>query len=407
MRARRAGVKQRTTSSANFRGSAHVCMPMLLVATFALSCAAIAPQTPPQCLGACRSLAVVEGVGNCVSVAPDGSRVGVIDHEAAVARVVDAETGEVTALGERGRVRALALGSAGRGWCTGRSDGVVRVRDADGAARDFKVLEGRPIDGVVFNGSLLAWSSSAADRGGVIDLRTDAELLRVEARFGAFRRPRVQLSRDGRHALYLVDDPARGGRPLLSVVDARTGERVATAPTYVSKRDSSVAAGLDRVFTAERVNAHDWHLRRLDLVSLESTVVDEDLRGRHFVDLLLSPDGRHLLEGDQEERGAVLYALTDGGGKRTLGGAGTLPVGFLRSHGRRGELALTTVAERRGLRAWSVATGELAHASVEALADRRVVFAGSLRGGEGIWALWWKAHRGAVVYCLEVLSVGG
>jgi hypothetical protein len=158
-----------------------------------------------------------------------------------------------------------------------------------------------------------------------------------------------------------------------------------------------MAFGLDGLFTAVRVGSSSWQLQRLDLVSLETWIVDDELRGGHFVDLMLAPSSRYLLEGDFEEQRVVLYELAPGGAhKRAFGGPRSLPIGFVRSPDGDGELALTTADDdRHGLLAWSAATGERV-AELPSAAGRLVCAVGSLDSGKAMWVAYDLRRGGRV-----------
>ena len=355
-------------------------------------------------LAAGRPLVTAVGVGTYVDVAPDGWAVAAVDHEAHAARILDTESGEVAMAPHEGEVFAVALASAGRGYWLGLANGSIVYVGSDGE-RTFAVLDGRPIDGLERRGPLLAWSSAKADRGGVVDAHTGAAKFAVDAELGGYRRPRVRLSPDARQAIYYEGHPQQGGRRLLVVVDAQTGERMATASAYLSHRDCSHACGLAGIFSASRVASGRWQLQRLDRVTLASSVVDDNMRGGHFVDLMLSPNERFLLEGDHEEGGCAVYDLVGDRARRMLGDKGVLPVGFLAATGEHEELALTTSAGERGLAAWSAVSGEAVAWDLPFAEGKRVLGAGSLRDGRAVWLLYRQRVGGESVVHLEVVAV--
>ncbi len=355
---------------------------------------------------ATRRLAEVIGGEEHVSVAPDGSAVAVVDHDKLVARIVDANTGNVLESAHLGSVAAIALLSHGRGYWLGLTDGsVVHVPKA-GDERSFVAIDGKLIDGLQCVAGNVAWSSSKADRGGVLDARNGAERFAIACPFGGYRLPRLFLSRDARHAVHYAKDPARGGCRMLVLRDAMTGKQLGTANSYVSHRNRSHVFGLDSVFTVARKQSA-WHLHRLDLVDWQNYVIDDDVRGKHFVDLFLSPSARYLLEGDFEDDGAVLYHLAEGGAHKSVLGKKSLPVGFLGAGKFGEELALTTSdTSRLGLRAWSTKTGEL-FAALPCGKGKRITQAGSLLGGKAMWFQWWVAAKGTtIVRHLEVVVLG-
>jgi hypothetical protein len=349
-------------------------------------------------------VAAIVGCGKQVSVAPDGSAVAVVDHRRKLARVVDAATGDVRDAPLAGEVCSVALLPNGGCWL-GLENGSVAHAPADGALRRFDVMQ-HPIDGIVCVAGNVAWSSSKAARGGVLDARTGDVRFRAWTPFGGYRERRMFLSRDGRHALHFDRDPSKGGRRLVRVRDANTGEVRGTADSYLCKRAPGIAFGLDRLFTAARVASSKWELRRFDLVTMQSHVVDDDLRGKHFVDLMLSPSARYLLEGDHEERGAMLYDVGGGvtAGRRQLGAKGALPVGFLGDGLVGEELACTTVeGARTGLTVWSTSSGERLAADLPFARAKRVTNVGSLRGGRAMWIASWSAGKDrSIEYGLHV-----
>lgn len=363
------------------------------------------PQEVARRLQQGRVVAAVEGCGELVSVAPDGSAVAVVDHERKLARIVDARTGEVRDAPLAGEVFSIALLPKGRGCWLGLENGSVAHASAGGELRRFEVMQD-PIDGLVCVAGNVAWSSSKLARGGVLDARTGEARFGASTPFGGYRERRMFLSRDGRHALHFDREPAQGGRRLVRVRDARTGEVRGTADSYLSKRAPGIAFGLDRLFTAARVASNKWELRRFDLVTMQSHVVDDDLRGRHFVDLMLSPGGRYLLEGDHEDRGAILYDVVRlRGGKQLLGQKGVMPVGFLGDAWCGEELACTTASRRAGLSFWSTRTGERIVEGCPCVAGRRIDSVGSLRGGRGMWASSWAVGEGrSIEYTLQVVA---
>lgn len=345
---------------------------------------------------ATKRLAEVVGGEQHVSQVPDGSAVAVVDHDKWVARIVDAKTGDVTESVHMGKVSAIALLPNNRGYWLGLTDGAVVHVPRGGKERVFKVVDNKLVDGLQCVGGNVAWSSSIANRGGVLDARDGSERFATACPFGGFRLPRMFLSRDARHVVHYAKDPASGGRRMLILRDAMTGKQLGSANSYVSHRKRSHAFGLDGVLTVARKD-RAWHLHRLDLVDLQNHVIDDDVRGKHFVDLFISPSAHYLLEGDFEDDGAVLYHLADGGAHKSLLGKKAWPVGFLGAGDWGEELALTSgETSRLGLRAWSTKTGEL-FAELPCGKGKRITQAGSLLGGKAMWFQWWPAPKGATI----------
>lgn len=358
-----------------------------------------------------RRIAEVVGGEEHVSVAPDGSAVAVVDHEKKVARIVDAKAGEVSDSVRAGEVAAIALLSGGRGYWLGLTTGKVVHVPSKGEERVFDavpdkhdVIADKLVDGLQCVGGNVAWSSSRADKGGVLDARDGSARFVIDCPFGGYRQPRMFLSRDGRHAVHYAKDPDRGGRRVLVLLDARTGKKLGSASSYVSHRDRSHAFGLDSVFTAAR-KKRAWHLHSLNLVDFQNHVIDDDVRGGHFVDFFISPSAHYLMEGDFEDDGAVLYHLADGGAHKFVLGKKALPIGFLGAGKWGQELALTTTdTSRLGMRAWSTKTGDL-YADIPCGKGKRITQAGSLLGGKAMWFQWWVTAEGrSIERHLEVVT---
>lgn len=350
-----------------------------------------------------RQVASFAGGSKSVAVAPDGSAVATVDHKRLVAVILDPAKGTVVETSHQGSVHSIALLPKARGYWLGLRDGSIVHAPSRGEERVFNVVPGKLIDGIAHGGGHVVWSSSAADRGGVLDARDGKPRFVTDVPFGGYRQPRMFLSRDARHVVHYAKDPESGGRRILLVKEAVTGKKIASAMSYVSHRDRSHAFGLDSVFTAAR-KGNKWQLHRLDLVDLKNWVVDDDLRGKHFVDLIISPSSQYLLEGDFEDDGAVLYHLADGGAHRSKLGNKVLPVGFLGAADHGEELALTTgEVSRRGLTVWSTKTGE----RLTALPfgnDKRITQVGSMLGGKALWLHWWESGADRkIVYHLEVV----
>lgn len=355
-------------------------------------------------LAAGRKVATFSGGSRFVTVAPDGSAVAAVDHKRSVAVILAGADGAVTESTHKGAVSSIALLPNGRGYWLGLSDGSLVHVPADGEERVFVLVPGKRLDGLGLSGGHVAWSSSAADRGGVVDARSGKSRFTTDAPFGGYRQPRMFLSRDARHVVHYVRDPQRGGRRLLLVRDVMSGKRLASANSYVSHRDRSHAFGLDGVFTAARKNKA-WHLHRLDLVDLENHVIDDDLRGKHFVDLFMSPSAHYMLEGDFEDKGAVLYHLANGGAHRSLLGNRVTPLGFLGAADYGEELAVTTgEVSRKGITVWSTKTSEKI-AELPFVRGERFSQVGSMLGGKALWLqrLEYKKNR-SIVYHLEIVK---
>lgn len=357
-----------------------------------------------------RKIAAYDGGSKFVSTAADGSAVATIDGTRKVAVILDAKTGKVTDSTHAGFVTGIGLLPSNRGYWLGRNDGALIHVLADGKERVFEILprrtnQGAQIDGVQIRGGHVAWSSTGADRGGVVDARNGKPRFVTPVPFGGYRQPRMFLSRDARHVVHYERDSGRGGRRLLVIRETATGKRIGTADSYVSHRDRSHAFGLDGVFTAAR-KKQGWHLHRLDFVTLQNHVIDDDLRGKHFVDLFMSPSAHYLLEGDFEDDGAMLYHLADGGAHRAVLGRNVMPVGFLGAADYGEELALTTADGRReGLSVWSTKTNELV-ATLPVGKGKRITQAGSLLGGKALWLQWWESKKDrSIVYHLEVVQI--
>ena len=383
--------------------------PMLALTTCCLLFAPAAQEPTPRPLAARLRAATVlrelVGYRGAAAVAPDGAAIAVVHDGDKTARIVDAGTGDLREAPLAGETCSIALSSNGRGCWLGLEDGSIAHAPTDAEPRRFAVADA-PIDGLSCVAGHVAWSSSKAGRGGVLDARDGSPRFSTAVPFGGYREPRMFLSRDGRHALHLARDPAQGGRRVVNVLDGHTGELLATAASYLAKREDELAFAPGSLFTAARVASSRWELRRLDLVSLQTTVLDRDLRGRHFVDLLASPSGRWLLEGDFEERGAVVYevGLAAPVTGRLLGAKGVMPVGFLVVAGE--EYALTTAGPTRvGLTVWSTA-GEVIAADLPWAAGLRIERAGGLRGGRGLWVTSWKAREDrSIESALHVVSL--
>jgi len=379
---------------------------LAIVSTLLLQQAQVpTPQEVAATLQGGRELVAIDGFGELVAVAPDGSAIAVVHHERKLACIIDAATGEMREAPLGGEVFSIALLPNGRGCWLGLEDGSVAHAPTDGELRRFDVV-GQPVDGLLCVGGHVAWSSSKADLGGVLDARDGAVRFQAQVPFGGYRERRMFLSRDGRHALHFARDPEQGGRRVVVVRDVRSGEERGTASSYLSKREPGFALGLDRMFTAARVASSRWELRRFDLVTMKSRVVDADLRGKHFVDLMLSPSTRYLLEGDFEDRGAVLYDVGGEAPKRTLGQKGMVPVGFLGEAAFGEELVWTTAGPTRlGLTAWSSRTGAVIARDLPFAKGRRITRVGSLLGGRRMWVASWAVRKvRSIEYALQLVA---
>lgn len=355
-------------------------------------------------LAAGRKVAAFAGGSKFVATASDGSAVAVVDRKRGVAVILSAEDGAVNESRRFKGVSSIALLPNGRGYWLGLDDGSLVHVPTRGDMRSFEVVPGKRIDGLSLGGGHVAWSSSAADRGGVVDARSGKERFATDAPFGGYRQPRMFLSRDARHVVHYARDSKSGGRRLLLVRDAVTGKQLASANSYVSHRDRSHAFGLDGVFTAAR-KTKGWHLHRLDLVDLQNHVIDDDLRGKHFVDLSMSPSAHYLLEGDFEDKGAMLYHLADGGAHRSLLGDKVMALGFLGAADYGEELALTTgEVSRKGITVWSTKTSKKI-IELPFVRGERVSQVGSMLGGKALWLQRTAAKKDrSIVYHLEIVQ---
>ncbi|MFK7738689.1 MAG: hypothetical protein AB8H80_00090 [Planctomycetota bacterium] len=336
---------------------------------------------------------VASVVGSGLSaLAPDGSRLATVDRKNQTAHVIDAATGEVTVAPHAGLTHAIALPSAGRGCWLGLADGtLVRVL-ADGSEREFECCEDA-IDGVVAVAGYVGWSSSKGEIGGLRDARSGEELWRRELAYGNYRRPRLHLSRDGRHALCTAPSARHGGRRERIVLDAATGKQVASLESYMQNRKFGPALDLDGLVSAEREGSFSWRLLRLDLVSMKTVVVDSKARGRHFVDLLASSRIPAVLEGDHEEKDTVVYDFRADAKQPKRSFAGKLPLGFAEAHDG-SELVLTTTRTKGlGIIAWRFDDGTAVAEDVPFAKGKPMKRAGSVLGGSRIWMVYHR--RGA------------
>lgn len=342
-----------------------------------------------------RTVATIDGWSGQVATAPDGSAVAVIDHERKAACIFDAKSGKVVPAPRAGEVASIALLPGARGCWLGLHDGSIVHCPRGGEARHFPGVASGMVDGILCVGGQVAWSSSGADYGGVLDARDGSILFGADAPLGGYRKSRMLLTRDGRHVVNLMPSPSRGGRRVAIVRDARSGKEQGTANCYLSKNAGAVAFGVDSIYSAARVG-RGWQLQRLDLVTFEREVVDDELRGKHFVDLFLSPSSRYLLEGDFEDSCVVLYRLAPGGAHKQELAKGALPLGFLATESGE-ELAITSnEGSRLGLCAWSTQTGELV-ATLPVGEGKRVTRVGPLLGGRGMWFSWWSSKSGKAI----------
>ena len=363
-------------------------------------------QTPPASTDPLRTASSIADVigGNVIAVAPDGSRLATVDQDRQVAWIIDAETGKARKAPNRGSVQSVAVDSNGNTWL-GLASGKIAHVDSDGAERQFEVSE-HAIDGLSAVGGFVAWSSSGADRAGAIEARSGTALWDTKAALGGYREPRIFPSRDGRVVFVRTTSRRKGGRRVIEIHEARTGKEIGQIESYLSKRSQTMPRSLDSLFVAQREHGNSFRLVRLGLTDLNESVIDGELRGKHFVDLIASPRRRALAEGDFEDRGTVLYDLSDQTvRKHSIGTEGVMPVGFAQIAGN--ECLLTTAGPKRtGLSMWSITDGRPVAEDLEWARGKRIVSAGSALRGQRIWMQWWRASDGpSIEYHLELIRL--
>lgn len=301
----------------------------------------------PSCDGRLRGTCTFEGVRGPVVVAPDGSRLAVARDGGGVT-LVDVRLRWVRSLGAD--ALSVALGTAEEPAWWGAADGHVFAQDDDQRNELVARPTEAPVDGLAQEGGRLAWSSSGAGTGGVLDLESGRELLRLDGLAPLFHPgwdgPRVLLLGDGAWAL-----ARRRGEPLVLRPLAKGLEPVVLRG-YPATSDPRAAATATALLVAEPPPAgsrdQGFALRRLALDTGAWEELGVGLRGGALVNLWVAPDGSTVVEGDPLEPGVRVHGTrprpvvddAEGGGSSGLpplvlddpvrGVSAWLPLGFHR-----------------------------------------------------------------------------
>ena len=302
--------------------------------------------------------ALVRDVQGHLSIAPDGSRLGVA-HPGGGVSVVDIPTGEVQRLDET--ATAIAVGRAHEEVWFASADGRILRQDsgakpwifAHPALSPGSDPECLPIDGLMVRGKVLAWSSSATGQGGLYDTENGQELLRLEdlswVSHPSAKAPLIGLTGDGQSMVYRK-------RGALAQHDTITGlwSKAPFAP-HPSSLDPMRAASGHWLYYVTREEGQ-YLIKGLATDGTTTEVVDAAARGGMISNLILSPNGRHLLEGSPLHPGARVYTMPDGAPAQYVDIAADqeqlTPVGFCVLDGA--EHVLTRGSNERGVLTWEV-----------------------------------------------------
>ena len=335
---------------------------------------------------------VVTGVLGYVSIAADSSRVAVV-HRGGGASVIDVRTGETEMVDET--ATAIAVGGADSEIWFATPDGRI-LRRRDGAKPwlfanptttpgiDHGCI---PIDGLMVRGKILAWSSSATGQGGLYDTETEQELSRHEEltwlSHPAASGPLLRLTHGGSAKIFRM----RGQPAERHPIGARW-VKACFAPHPSTLDHSRATDGSWIYYTTRQLDG--YRIERLATQAEAVEVIDVDSRGGPVANLILSPSGQYLLEGDPLDPGIRAYDLerADGSVQRTefgLGEAQMTPVGFCVLEGI--EHIVTRGPHERGVRVWTTDGLPLEGAPFPSLLGRFVSSTGPLPEAGAQWAL--------------------
>lgn len=212
------------------------------------------------------------------------------------------------------------------------------------------------------DGRLLAWYETM-EAVGLFDLESKREIRRWQRDVGQTS-PNVAFSPDGAKLVFYAQGPCE--MRCLAVWDIPHQRIEAMLEVYVSNRLPGYAFADGAIYYGTR-SWGPYQIRRLNLETQEEIIVDPEARAGHFIDLMPSPSGRFLVEGDFEDDGMRVYDLAHDHRAQMVGKRGSVFVGW----DQPSELMLIAGGDALGIEVWSPETGEHL-ATVTALAARQI-----------------------------------
>lgn len=298
------------------------------------------------------------------AVTPDG-RFAVVESPRRQARLVALADGAVHDL-VPGPVGGVAVApDAATAWLALEDGTAVPVALPDRTPGRAVVLRDRkPLGGLAVSpdGTKLAWHAAhGTSGGGLYDLRAGKALAdwpRLDHLAGGWSdSPRVAFTPDGK-AVAFYQAPARDGLQVLGgnagivVWDVAAGKVAHAAEAYLPYRSPGFAVAGQRLVTVRRVDASRWEVHALDLATGRTDRAPAR-EARHFADLVASPSGRLVAEGDFEDDGLLVFEPAPPFRSWHLGGRGQDFVGWVAL----GKRDVAVLAAEDGLALWDAAAG--------------------------------------------------
>lgn len=357
----------------------------------------------------------LEDVGELYDVQPGGQLVAVVRWEGD-ARLISAATGEVEPP-PCDEPTAVAFTPGGDAAFYGTALGQVYRVALDGSGRvegPRLVNEGQRLHHLVLSpdGTRIAWHDRESDAGGVFDWKANEVLATFsETSSPAFGNdPGPYFTFLGETRLVWHGPKVRGEDQEFGgarVFELERGEVLAHFGPYVTKRTRGWIVRGDDLIYGTRTASNDWKLVRLDLETLEESLYHDDARGGHFLDLYLSPTGRHLVEWDFESDHVRLYDLdAEAPAPLEFGPEknGTFQ-GFDRPPPTGEPLLFLSAVNGEGLEVWTTA-GERLLEDLPALAGRRIERVRVTDDGRYLIAAGWTSHEDrSIQHHLDVLDL--
>lgn len=337
-----------------------------------------------------------------VATAPNDACVAIVSNGIAIR--VDARAQRVEELAERGHVAAVALGDDS--YTLGLRDGRIVHIDANGSRAEFVARKGHALLGLQRHGDRIAWWTDDS-KANVLDLKTGAQRFDPPLEVAIHLQfPAVRFAADGRFVCLRQQSNRPEAAAFVAVLDLQDGAEVARLPCYSSHGDDFVLAG-PRVVHARRLDTKTWNLLAFDLDARASKVLDADLRGGHFVDLLAAPSGRFVVEGDFEEPGLARYGFVGADAARAefAGDLRAVGCGLLRVRGEPVEVLFALSQREPGeLRAFRFDDRTRVEGALPGAGPLDVV--GTFANGLGLWCCEWVGAGATRTRRLQFFSLG-
>jgi WD40 repeat protein len=349
----------------------------------------------------------VDGVEGDIALSPDSRYLAVRVLKGGL-RLYDlaSDPPQQKLLDDRGQISAVFSADSSTVWLGTQAGKVWQVTLSDGRMTGpIRLAKRRHLDTLVLSpdGQYLGWYDRVAEITGFFDLKTKQQIASWEGVGSQWREVGTPLTftPDGtRIVFYVVRRDQLLMEHGLALWNLETKDREALLHIYFPKQTRGFAFARGGLYYGTRIDG-PYQLRRWDLQTGKETVIDPEARSGHFIDLLASPSGRWLAEGDFEDDGIRVYDLGQDNRAVTIGRRDHVPVGW-------DAPTEWLFVSNGGVSVWDPSTGEKL-AIINAVSNNfRVTHVESSKDGSLLVARWWDVTQESgtpIRYYLGVLRV--